>query len=91
MIKPKDAEKRTREIITEYINECGCENQNHIRQVLIKLISMASHAIVATNSLEQAINVLQSTSEHLRKNASPQYKLELTENGHIKIVSTSIH
>ncbi|WPM84830.1 hypothetical protein QNH14_21290 [Apirhabdus apintestini] len=67
MITAKEAEKRTREIVAEYISECGCENPNHIRQVLIKLISMASHAIVATNGLDQAIYVLHATSDHLRK------------------------
>ncbi len=40
MITPQDAEKRTREIVAEYIRECGCKTPNHIRLVLTKLISM---------------------------------------------------
>ncbi|MBE0128157.1 MULTISPECIES: hypothetical protein [Citrobacter] len=90
MITAKEAEKRTREIIAEYISECGCENPNHIRQVLIKLISMASHAIVATNGLDQAIYVLHATSDHLRK-LPPLYELEITEDGHMKIIGVSRH
>lgn len=90
MITPKEAEKRTREIVAEYISECGCENPNHIRQVLIKLISMASHAIVATNGLDQAIYVLHATSDHLRK-LPPLYELEITEEGHVRIIGVSRH
>lgn len=90
MITPQDAEKVTREIVGKYISECGCENANHIRLVLIKLISMASHAIVATNGLDAAISVLTSTSNHL-KTAQPLYELEATESGHIKVICRTRH
>ncbi|HAX5126350.1 TPA: hypothetical protein JZG35_005395 [Escherichia coli] len=90
MITPQDAEKRTSEIVAEYIRECGCENPNHIRLVLIKLISMASHAIAATNGLDQAIYALHATSDHLRK-CPPLYKLEFTEDGHVKVIDVSRH
>ncbi|CSE59424.1 TPA: hypothetical protein OT801_003176 [Morganella morganii] len=90
MITPKEAEKRTREIVAEYISECGCENPDHIRQVLIKLISMAAHAIVATNGLEQATNVLHSTSDYLQK-LPPLYRTEMTEDGQIKIMGVPRH
>ncbi|ENA4396856.1 hypothetical protein ABGP60_002813 [Escherichia coli] len=90
MITPKEAEKMTREIVGKYINDCGCENPDHIRQVLIKLISMASHAIVATNGLDQAIYVLHSTSDHLRR-LPPLYELEVTQDGHVKVLGVSRH
>ncbi|WP_250950793.1 hypothetical protein [Escherichia coli] len=51
---------------------------------------MASHAIVATNGLDQAIYVLHATSDHLRK-MPPLYELEITEDGNVKVIGVSRH
>ncbi|MBB8026471.1 hypothetical protein HEL23_021815 [Escherichia coli] len=90
MITPQDAEKRTREIVAEYISECGCENPRHIRLVLTKLISMAAQAIVATNGKEAALQVLEHTFVHTAQHEVP-YRMETTAEGGLHITVSRKH
>lgn len=90
MITPQDAEKRTREIVAEYIRECGCKNPNHIRLVLTKLISMAAQAIVATNGKNTALRVLESTYTHTAHHEVP-YRMETSAEGGLHITVDRKH
>ncbi|EOM1496806.1 hypothetical protein ACNCTE_003248 [Escherichia coli] len=90
MITPQDAEKRTREIVAEYISECGCENPRHIRLVLTKLISMAAQAIVATNGKEAALQVLEHTFVHTAQHEVP-YRMGTTAEGGLYITVSRKH
>ncbi|HBT4576367.1 hypothetical protein [Escherichia coli] len=90
MITPQDAEKRTREIVAEYISECGCENPRHIRLVLTKLISMAAQAIVATNGKAAALQVLVNTLTYTAEHEVP-YRMETTAEGDLNITVDRKH
>ena len=62
VITPPEVGKRTREIIEDHINECGCRNLTDVQCVLTALISMAAQAVVATNGKPAAIAVLKASA-----------------------------
>ena len=90
MITPLEAKKRTREIIEDYVNECGCRNLTDVQHVLEALISMAAQAVVATNGKAAAIEVLEKTLIHTVLH-EVQYRMETTADGHLRITVARKH
>ncbi|EPM9395232.1 TPA: hypothetical protein L2B10_004381 [Escherichia coli] len=90
MITPLEAKKRTREIIEDYVNECGCRNLTDVQHVLEALISMAAQAVVATNGKPAAIEVLKKTLIHTALHEVP-YRMETTTDGHLRITVARKH
>lgn len=80
MITPTECCQLSRETVKDFINHCGCRDTNDIRRVLTNLIGMASHAMIATNGLDAALQVLTNTHEHLQK-TKPEYTLTKTGKG----------
>ena len=90
MITPEEAKKRTREIIEDHINECGCRNLTDVQCVLTALISMAAQAVVATNGKPAAIAVLKATLIHTALHEVP-YQMETTADGDLSITVARKH
>lgn len=80
MITPTECSQLSRETVKDFIDTCGCRDTDDIRRVLTNLISMASHAMVATNGLEAALQALTNTHQHLQK-TKPEYRLTKTGKG----------
>ena len=80
MITPTECCQLSRETVKDFINTCGCGDMNDVRRVLTNLISMASHAITATNGLDAALQALTNTCQHLQK-TKPEYMLREVEEG----------
>lgn len=80
MITPAECCQLSRETVRDFINHCGCRDTDDIRRVLINLIGMASHAMIATNGLDAALQALTNTHEHLQK-TKPEYTLREVDEG----------
>lgn len=69
MVTPEIAERMCNKLVEAYINACKPRNMDDIRNVTLKLISMAGLALAATHGKEEAVALIRSVAEHVGENA----------------------
>ncbi|MCE1001856.1 hypothetical protein [Pseudomonas sp. NMI1173_11] len=69
MVTQEAAEKMCNKLVEAYINACKPRDLNDVRNVTLKLISMAGLALAATHGKEDAVALIHSVAEHVGENA----------------------
>lgn len=67
MIKPEEAEKLANDTVQDYVNACGCNNEQDVANVLMKLISMSGLATIAVVGQYEAMCRMEGTVDYLAR------------------------
>lgn len=67
MITPKESEVLAHQTIQDYVNKCGCDTEQDVANVLMKLASMCGLGICAVVGREEAASRMQGTADHIAK------------------------
>jgi hypothetical protein len=65
MITPQDAEKLANKTIEDYVNACGCRNEQDVANVLMKLSSMCGLGMCAVVGQVEAVDRMRGTADHI--------------------------
>lgn len=65
MIKPQECEALAQQVMQDYVNKCGCANQQDVANVLMKLVSMCGLGMCAVVGQAEAVSRLQGTADHV--------------------------
>lgn len=69
MVTQEIAERMCNKLVESYINACKPRDMTDVRNLTLKLISMAGLALAATQGKEEAVAMIQSVAEHVGENA----------------------
>ncbi|MGH8387659.1 MAG: hypothetical protein ACRESJ_19585 [Pseudomonas sp.] len=69
MVSPETAERMCNKLVESYINACKPKDMDDVRNLTLKLISMAGLALAATQGKEVAVALIQSVAIHVGENA----------------------
>lgn len=67
MITPKEAEKLAQKTMQDYVEQCKCNNNEDVANVLMKLVSMCGLGMCAVSGQEDAVSRLQGTTNYIAK------------------------
>ncbi len=67
MITSIEAEKLATQVVTNYVNTCGCGDLEDVGNVLLKLLSVTAQAILATQGQDKAVAMVEGTARHIAK------------------------
>lgn len=67
MITPTEAEKLATQHVQDYVNACKCGDIVDVGNALMKLVSVAGLAMIATQGQAVAVARLEGTARHLAK------------------------
>lgn len=65
MITASEAEKLANKTVEDYVNACGCQNEQDVANVLMKLASMCGLGMCAVVGQDEAVARLQGTTNHI--------------------------
>lgn len=63
MITPQQAEELANQTVQDYVNACGCEDEQDVANVLMKLSSMCGLGMCAVVGHVEAVDRLQGTTD----------------------------
>lgn len=69
MVTQETAERMCNKLVESYINACEPKDLDDVRNLTLKLISMAGLALAATQGKEEAVALIQSVAIHVGENA----------------------
>lgn len=69
MVTQEVAEKMCNKLVESYLNACRPRDMDDLRNLTLKLISMAGLALAATHGKEEAVALIHSVAEHVGENA----------------------
>ena len=80
MITPQQADQLANKTIEDYVNACGCRNEQDVANVLMKLASMCGLGMCAVVGQAEAVARLQGTTDHVaRTQAGKNWKRETVQ------------
>jgi hypothetical protein len=65
MITAKQAEVLAQEAMQDYVNKCGCDNEQDVANALMKLASMCGLGMCAVVGQAEAVSRLQGTTDYI--------------------------
>lgn len=65
MITPKDAEKLAQKTMQDYVEQCKCNSNEDVANVLMKLVSMCGLGMCAVSGREDAVSRLQGATNYI--------------------------
>jgi hypothetical protein len=65
MITATEAEALAQKTMQEYINACGCDTEQDVANVLMKLASMCGLGMIAVVGVSEAAARMQGTADHI--------------------------
>jgi len=69
MVTQEVAERMCNKLVEAYLNACKPRDMDDLRNLTIKLISMAGLSLAATHGKEEAVALIRSVAEHVGENA----------------------
>lgn len=80
MISAQQAEQLAQEAMQAYVNKCGCDNEQDVANVLMKLASMCGLGMCAVVGQPEAVSRLQGTTDYIAKaQAGANWKKETVQ------------
>jgi coenzyme F420-reducing hydrogenase gamma subunit len=77
MITQQEAEKRSRQLMMDYVNSCECQTNEDVANVLMKLISVCGVGMCAVVGNVDAVARMQSTTDFVKNSmADVRWKQE---------------
>lgn len=67
MITHQEAEVLATQKLYDYVAACGCESTEDLGKALLKFISVAGQALLATQGQEKAVAIVEGTARHLAR------------------------
>lgn len=69
MVTQETAERMCNKLVEAYINECKPGDMDDVRNLVLKLLSMAGLALAATQGKEVAVDLIRMVATHVEENA----------------------
>jgi hypothetical protein len=75
MITAQECEALAHKTVEEYVNQCGCQNNQDVANVLMKMASMCGLAVCAVVGQPEAVERLTGTTNYIAQSqAGKQWK-----------------
>lgn len=79
MITQQEAEKLAKQHMTDYVNKCGCQTQEDVANVLMKLVSVCGVGMSAVVGNHDAVARLEGVASFIKSSMAEQsWKCEKT-------------
>lgn len=80
MLNQKQAEDLAQQVMQDYVNACGCNSEQDVANVLMKLASMCGLGMCAVVGQPEAVARLQGTTDYIAKTrAGKNWKKETVQ------------
>ena len=78
MINQLEAEEIATTHIEDYVKQCNVKTEKELQNALLKMFSVCSQALVATQGIDTTLSIFEGTKSHIIK-TNPTYKKDTVQ------------